>query len=104
MTIITPDDHSTYIWLATLHSLSYALCFLGFRILVKRERYSVDDLILGVGYVSKRLIRTPASYDGRRNTNLKSTIALCPGTLDLLFCCSETRTRKVNEDNRIFTA
>jgi hypothetical protein len=51
MTRVTPDDHAAYIWLSTLHSLAYAFCFLGFRIVVKRERYSIDDLILVLGYV-----------------------------------------------------
>jgi hypothetical protein len=49
---VTPDDHSAWIWLASLHSLAYAFCFLGFRLIVKHTRYAIDDVVLGVGYVS----------------------------------------------------
>lgn len=48
---VTPEDHSAWIWLATLLALAHSLCFLGFRALVKRGRFVVDDGILVAGYV-----------------------------------------------------
>jgi hypothetical protein len=49
---VTPEDHSAWIWLATLLALAHSLCFLGFRALVKRGRFVIDDGILVAGYVS----------------------------------------------------
>ncbi|OCL13909.1 hypothetical protein AOQ84DRAFT_385085 [Glonium stellatum] len=48
---VTPDDHSAWIWLATLLALAHSLCFLAFRALVKRGRFVIDDGILVAGYV-----------------------------------------------------
>jgi hypothetical protein len=48
---VTPDNHSAWIWLPALLGLANAFIFLILRLIVKRNRYSWDDAVLGVGYV-----------------------------------------------------
>ena len=49
---VTPDNHAAWIWIPTLLGLSYAVCFLGFRAILKGRKFGADDAVLGVAYVS----------------------------------------------------
>lgn len=49
--VVTPDNHSAWIWLPTLLALVYSFCFLVFRGIVKLKRYGADDAIIVVAYV-----------------------------------------------------
>lgn len=49
---VTPEDHSAWIWVAVLLSLSYSIVFLGCRVVDRLHRYGLDDLLLALAYVS----------------------------------------------------
>jgi hypothetical protein len=86
---ITPDDHSGYIWITSLLSLAYAFCFLGFRFIVKRSAYGIDDVVMVLAYVS---YLSRAFFFQLLNDH--DFVGLCIWTLGINIFCAGTRLRK----------
>ena len=53
---VTSDDHSAWVWVATLLGVSFSLLFLCLRAYVKWKRRAVDDFVVVIAYVSSSQI------------------------------------------------